>query len=45
MQIDGIRLLRFTMRELGIPEHKVRNAIRYLDYVRTHARHDQPWCL
>ena len=30
MQIDGIRLLRFTMRELGIPEHKVRNAIRYL---------------
>ena len=30
MQIDGIRLLRFTMREMGIPENKVRNAIRYL---------------
>ena len=30
MQVDGIKLLRFTLREMGIPEHKVRNAIRYL---------------
>jgi len=30
MQIDGINLLRNIMREMGISEHKIRNAVRYL---------------
>lgn len=30
MQIDGIKLLRNTMREMGFPDRKIRNALRYL---------------
>lgn len=30
MQIDGIKLLRNTMREMGFPERKIRNALSYL---------------